>query len=443
MTEVPEEHQSFTESEPNQTQRTVLLLTYSFPPRGERTALRAVSIAKSLRHLGWNVIVVCPAPDGTSNRDEGWAEELETLGIEIHRTAPVKRIALNSDGSVKVPPSVVKNSKQWISAWGVSPDSAIAWQKEALLTINKIMSEQFVNILYISAPPFSTLAIGSVVANQYSIPFAVDYGDEWLNNPLLSFPTPMHREKARAIEESVLKQAELICVPTRTKKEDLLRRNRFLSHEDIAILPHGFDPDDKTEALQRSAQLSPDSHCTITHYADFTDGKTPKYFLSALRQLRQRRPETIPHILVRILGLTRNNHKSLVRKWQLADAVHIINIFDRRSALQHCAESDVLWLAEQHDSHAGNAVLGDYLGMGKPILLTSPDGALRKFVNGFTGCYTADYDKVSAISKTLEQIYDDWKSRSLKPPTQEQIQPYNRTEMLRDLSRRLGMAMKI
>jgi glycosyltransferase involved in cell wall biosynthesis len=443
MTDESEEHQSFIESEPDKTQRTVLLLTYSFPPRGERTALRSVTVAKTLRLLGWNVIVVCPAPDGTSNRDEGWAQELESLGIVIHRTAPVKRIPLNSDGSVKVSASIVRNSTQWISAWGAVPDTAIAWQKEALQTIGKIMSEQFVNVLYISAPPFSTLAIGSIIANEYSIPFAVDYGDEWLNNPLLSFPTPMHREKARALEESVLKQAELICVPTRTKKEDLLRRNRFLSHEDIAILSHGYDPDDKTTPILSSAQLSPDLHCTITHYADFTEGKTPKYFLSALRQLRQRRPDVVPHLHVRILGLTRTNHKSLVRKWQLADAVHIINIFDRRSALQHCAESDVLWLSEQYDSHAGSVVLGDYLGMGKPILLTSPDGALRKQVQGFTGCYTTDYKNISAISKTLEQIYDDWKSRSLKPPTQEQIQPLNRTEMLRDLSRRLGMAMKI
>lgn len=419
--------------------RTVLIVAYNFPPRAERYGLRTANIARNLLDHGWKPVVLTCAPDGTCNRNEGWAAELEEAGVEIYRTKPFKRIPAQPDGSVKVPSPRVTSMKRWFAQWNRQPDIYIAWRNEALRMSEQIMRDHYINVILGVAPPFSDFTLAQEIATNYAIPYTIDYGDIWNENPLHAYPTPAHQRKVKAMEEHLLKQAAMVFVPTRTTKEDLLRRHRFLTHEEITIVPHGYD----VREYNTSVQPNKTNGCVLTHYADFTNGETPKHMFTALKNLRAKREDIRNQLHIRIVGLLRERHKKLIRKWQLHDVVHHFPTTERATAVHLCLESDALWLCLQHDTPAGHPVLSDYIAMRKPVLLTAPRGALHKVVTDSQAGFVSEPKDVATITQHLEKIFDAWKSNALPKPQEQFAEQFNCVNGVKDVSRHLGMSMRL
>ncbi|MBL7998409.1 MAG: hypothetical protein JNL32_07215 [Candidatus Kapabacteria bacterium] len=419
-------------------QRTVLLVSYHFPPRGERSAVRSVNIARTLAAMGWKVVVLCCMPDGTTVRDDDWSATLEGEGIHIYTTPSNRTPVPLRDGLIHVPSPAMQSFRQWVLQWKRQPDVHIAWEREAYTMAKRIMSEHYVNVVLASAPPFSTYVIARRIASDYGIPFAIDVAGEWLENPALMYPTPMHRSSVVALEEALVKQAGIVFATNRLKKEDMLRRHRFLTHEEIVIAPHGFYDDDVT-----NRGIHDTSHCTITHYADFTNGLTPKYMLKALRLLFTKRADIRSQLIVNIVGLARQQHRKLSKKYGLNDCVRFFDTVNRRTALSVCAESNVLWLAAEHDAPASNALMGEYLGFAKPIFLTSPSGTLLNTAKESNAVFHAGYTDVKAIAQQVENIFDAWKSSQLPRANQQHLDTLSYKTIGKDISRSLGMIMRL
>lgn len=206
-----------------QPSRSILIVSYDFPPRAVRTAVRAANVATFLAKNEWRVHVVCCAPDGTVRRDEVWASQLEQDGIQIHRTKPLKRIEVLPNGSIKTSNPRLLKLQRWFKQWSMQPDVYAPWRKAALRSIEQIIADESINILLAVAPPFSDFTLVQETAERNAIPFAVDYGEVWLDHPEHSYPTPMHRNGAAQMEQELLRKAAVILSTTRRTKEDLLR----------------------------------------------------------------------------------------------------------------------------------------------------------------------------------------------------------------------------
>lgn len=423
----------------NADQRTVLFIAYHFPPRGERIGLRTSTIATNLGEYGWKSLVLTCSPDGTTPRDEGWAQQLEEQGVEIYRTKAFRRVPTQADGSIKLPSPRLRRMSRWLKQWMQQPDVFIAWRTEALRMAEQIMRDHYVNIICAAAPPFSDFLIAQEIGQKFNVPFAIDYGDIWVDNPDHIYPTPFHREKVRAMEETLLKQSAMIFTPTRATKEDILRRHRFLTHEEIAIAPHGFD------GREFPQHIKPDAHngFVMTHYGDFANGESPKYVLTALKNLRAKREDIRAQFTLRIAGLVRNSHRKLLRKWELQDCVQLLGATERNAALQHVMESNVLWLNLAEDSPAGSAYLGDYFGARKPIFLTSPAGSIRTMAMDSKAAFACDGKDVATIQKTLEELFDAWKRNALPHPNEQYLAQFDRAAQAKEVSRHLGMSMRL
>lgn len=421
-------------------ERTVLILSYNFPPRGGRKALRTEHVVRELPALGWKTIVLTCAPDGTQNRDEGWSSLLMDTGIDIYKTKPIKLVPLKSDGSIKIPSMISQKVSAYLQGFAHQPDRYMAWQKQALELANQIINEHFVNVIYASAPPFSNIIIAQELANKHNIPFVVDYGDTWIECAEHTYPTPMHRTRNEAMQEHVLKQAAFVFASSRTMKEHILRKHRFLSHEEISIIPHGFLQADY-EAI--NAQPNALNGCVITHYADFINGETPKYFLQALRALHAKNKDVAEKITLRIVGLVRPSHKKLIRKYGLTEKVHVVSPVERNAALQYVMESDALWLCTNNDTTEGIVALNDLLGSRKPLLVTSSKQHILEAAKPYNHIRAVEYKNVEAIQKELEKIVEEWKRNNLQKASEQTIEQAELTPHIKEVSRRLGMSMRL
>lgn len=434
----------------SENERTILIISYDFPPRAVRGATRAAHLAVSLARNGWRTIVVACSPDNYVNRDEVWLQSMTDAGVEVHTTAPIRRNDAPAGARVSTPSPLVRRWSRWWRQWRQQPDEMISWRRNALPVIDDILAATTVNMLLAVGPPFSDFTLAQEVAEQHSIPFALDYGETWLESPLHTMPTPMHRTTSLKLEEAALRKAALIFTTTRRTKEDLLRRFRYLTHEDILIVPHGYDEGEWTldmdaRVREYCADLPPvpAGACLITAYQDFHEDDTIRMMLKAIRQLCAKKPELRSRLRVRIIGLVRPKHRHLVRTWKLADVVDIRTIADRPVACAMVKKTDIAWYVSRHDSDAGSAIIGDYCGAKKPVLVHCPSGRFVSVVQEVLPCIHAEAGSAKQIRAGIEAALDAWSAGSLAVKDSAKRDACSYAVSTKEMSRLLGIGMKM
>lgn len=431
-------------------ERTILIISYDFPPRAVRGATRAAHLSVSLARNGWRTIVVSCSPDNYVNRDEVWMQAITDQGVEIRTTPAVRRSDAPPGARVVTPSPMMRRIGKWWKQWRQQPDEMVSWRRPAMPVIEQILAETEVNMILATAPPFSDFTLAQEVAEKYSIPFALDYSETWLESPLHTTPTPMHRTTSLKLEEAALRKAAMIFTTTRRTKEDLLRRFRYLTHEDILIVPHGYDEaewmgvqDERVRSSIAELPSVPSGACVITAYQDFHEDDTIRIMLKAIRQMCAKKPEMRSKIRVRIIGLVRPKHRHLVRTWKLADVVEIHTVVDRPVACAMLQKTDIAWYVSRHDSDAGSAVIGDYCGAKKPVLLNSPQGRLVQLVQELLPCIHAEAGSVKKIRAGLETVVDEWSKGVLTVSDSAKRDACSYAVSTKEMSRLLGIGMKM
>jgi len=106
----------------SENERTILIVSYDFPPRAVRGATRAAHLAVSLARNGWRTIVVACSPDNYVNRDDVWLQSMTDAGVEVHTTAPIRRSDAPAGARVSTPSPWVRRWSRWWRQWRQQPD---------------------------------------------------------------------------------------------------------------------------------------------------------------------------------------------------------------------------------------------------------------------------------------------------------------------------------
>jgi len=416
------------------TERTVLIIAYYFPPMGLSGVQRTLKFVKYLPEFGWKPIVLTTSPPDYYAFDESLEDDLSSEEIYIYRT--------NYSGDNKKPKTVKFPSyfKQRIGRYLMSfvyqPDRFIKWKKDAYILAQKIFSQHKVDVIFATAPPFTDFILAKELADKYNKPFLVDYRDVWIDNPFHAFPTPLHKHYCEKIEHEILTHTKKAIVVTRHSKEALVKRYGFISHNDISIIPHGYDPDD----FAPYKNVKPDRQkFTITHSGLFQDDRSPKYFLKALSNFLSKYPEAKKHVSARFLGLMRKNHLKIVKKLGLSENVEIKGYLKHSEVIENLMQSDVLWFM-QNDIVRSPGKLFEYFGASKPILACIPDGVIRKIALDSKAAIATEPRDIPAIERAIESLYNLWKNKNLPEPRIEYIEQFDRKQLTHELSKELALA---
>ncbi|HRS01311.1 MAG TPA: glycosyltransferase [Bacteroidota bacterium] len=453
----------------------VLVIAYYFPPMALSGVQRISKFVKYLPEFGWNPIVL------TTNApyyqfDNSLLDELIQKNIKIYRTDENRSKSLknnnkqnseekNNENLGEYKRNINNNNQFTFSYPGrfrqrlqaiilqtiFQPDSRRMWKKKALKTAETIFQENDIDLILATAPPFTDFLVAEELSDKYNIPFILDYRDLWVDNPYYIYTTVFHKNYAVKLENRILTKAARTIVITREMKNRLLQRYRFLNHNDITIIPHGYDQEDFDKARtfqQNTSEIFPlnkntkKSKFIITHSGLFSQDLTPKYLFQAVSELIQEKPEMKDTLEIRMVGILQKKFIKMINKLNLQDNVKAPGYLNHIQSLQALLQSDVLWLMMPNGLVTPGRLF-EYLGARKPIIFSSPKSDLTQIVESTGAGIITQPNDVKELKKAILNYYNLWKKNSLPIPNESVIEKYERKELTRQLAKELAYCVKL
>lgn len=394
---------------------------------GSGNALRAAKFAKYFPKYGWEPYVITSNPKRYFFRDEYLLEEQKAAGTKIYRTNS-SRSKSHLTGS-KLPHLPNEGSRKFfrnMKSLYKFPDAHKSWIKKALRLAGEIIEREKIEILFATAPPFSDFVVASELKAKYNIPLIIDYRDSWLDSNVNFYPTPYHRFRNRKLEQEALRVADEVITVNRRIKEQIIEEYHYIKHDDISIIPHGFDKEDYSGAANGS--LPKKTKMRFTYAGNFFDLMTPKYFLEALAIVFKRRPELRRDIEACFLGLLSRENLKLVKKNNLSDVIYNPGYINHAESIRYMLSSDVLWFTIGKgggEQMISPVKLSEYIGARKPILACVPDGAAKLMLKGYDAFKTCEPDEPESIADMIIEYYGQFKQRAIPTANETIVQKFD------------------
>jgi len=433
----------------------VLVIAYYFPPLGLSGVQRTLKFVKYLPEFGWQPTVLTVEDRGYFAKDESLLAELEDLEIEIIRTPSLDPLHFfKGSGVVKMPSKRVYQASTRLSSLFFLPDNKIGWKGKAvhrgaaLLMGNSAENTKAghgnaaFDVVFATAPPFTDFLIGRDLKKLSGIPLVLDYRDPWLENPLHSYPTPLHRALHHRMEKSVLRWADHVIAINRRMKELILNSSSSLSHHDVTIISQGFDPADYADSLPERT----DTRMRITHTGTFYFDRSPRAFLAGLQSFLRRRPEAGGKIVAEFVGAFRDEDRKHIASLGLDDSVEVRGYMPHAQCVRETRLADVLWMTigeSRGMDVASTGKLYEYIAAGKPILACMTDCAARRELEKHGAAFFCPPDDDEAISEHIEKLFDLFRARALPAPPADYVAQFDRRLLTGELARIFGKVLRV
>jgi glycosyltransferase involved in cell wall biosynthesis len=459
----------------------VLVIAYYFPPMGLSGVQRTLKFVKYLPEFGWRPIVLTagdtpyyahypslleelqPLIDrghirivrtegsgvpwlkgkrvkGTSQRGEGTQQR-----EELQNNSSNERFATNpSPSTLKLPSAWYQRLRSKIIQTVYQPDSRVSWKKPALAAAHTIFKEERIDAIFTTAPPYTDFLIARELRKQYNVPYLMDYRDAWVSNPVLNFyATPLHKAYAYKLEDECLRSSNAITVVNRRMKEVLLEHYNFLSHEDVTIVPHGYDPDDVAAALDIADRFRNPSKFRMTYGGAFYVGRSPQAIFEAIKLAIRTEAGLQNDLELVFAGILQKEFQRMAQKTGLATNIVAMGYLPHLESVALLLASDVVWMTMSDDISAPGK-LYEYLGTGRTVLGLVPSGSqAEKILRQYGAAMTAPPNDIPAIAQAIVDLYRNWKSGSLPRNVNVPfVKTFDRRLLSKEIARQLGWMLR-
>lgn len=347
----------------------ILLVTYYFPPFNSVGAMRPGKLAAYLQAQGHDVqVLTCsnqPYPEG--------------LALEL----PANHVSATPAWSVNAPIEWVLGGREKVASEGFAggaprpavarlgyvyrtllhwPDAQRGWVAGAVRKGRELLGARTFDLIYATAPPYSTLRVAAELAGASGVPLVVEFRDLWTDNHSYAYPA-WRRWFERRREDALLRTASALVTVSEPLAAKLARHGK-----PVWVVRNGCDPED-FEGLLRPEEMQRDAD---TLDIVFTGNVYPRYydtrlFCEGLRRFLQEGGKARVHVMGRNIAALR----------QAAEAAGVSACFrfqatvPRRTALAMQRHADLL-LFFLWQGATGEGVfslkLFEYAGAGRPVL---------------------------------------------------------------------------
>jgi glycosyltransferase involved in cell wall biosynthesis len=421
----------------------VLVIAYYYPPMGLSGVQRTLKFTKYLKNYNWEVTVLTSGGTGYYAHDVSLLKEAEEAGIRIVRTSGKDiHTYLKKRGTIKMPAEIIRKTFSRLTNLIFIPDNKISWAEKAFQKGRELLKNEAFDVIFVSGPPFSAFNTGRKLKQEFDIPLVIDYRDLWYGNHFMFYPTPVHSMIHKKMEYQVLRAADKIIAINRKMKEEIIKNFKFLSFEDIFIIPHGFDPADFEN---KNGTDKTNNKLWIAYSGLFYEFITPKYFLRAFRKLVVERPDVAENIELHFIGLLRNENRKLIKKLHLQEYVKEYGYIDHNKSIIKILSADLLWLMIGKGKNAdtiSSSKLYEYFGTRKPIIACVPEGSAKAAAEEYKASFITDPEDIDEIKNTFIKVYELYRSNQLPVPDEEFILRHRRDFLTEQLSKQFLFLVK-
>ncbi len=387
----------------------LLLIAFYFPPAGGGGVQRTLKFCRDLPDLGVDVDVLAPSDPKWFALDEPLLDAIPAR-TTVHRARFLgPRSSFRGEalrGARGLRRAAVHARYAYERA--LVPDKALPWAATAVPAAVRIVRRRRIDAIMTTSPPASVHLIGAAVATATSKPWVADLRDSWLAHPHRQYERRGVRAK-RAVERrmarTVAHRATALVAVTDAIAAELAGLDPGAAGK-THVIGHGVDLSDFA-----GLDHAPTDRFTIVHTGAFFGQRTPRPFLTAVRDLLERRPDLRGQVLVRFVGDMRESDRAWARDLGIDAAWEETGFLPYRDAIAAQRGADALLLLIPHAGGRGDTVISgkvyEYLAARRPILAAVPPNGVAAALVGEAGAgEVADPDDPGAQSRALEALVD-------------------------------------
>ena len=286
------------------------------------------------------------------------------------------------------------------------PDEAVIWLPFALLKGFALNKENSYDFIISSGFPFTCHVLGFIL-KQFNgdIPWIADYGDPWVNNPLL--PMPKWRSWTdEKIESKILKSANKIIVTTREARKHYLSLYPFLRNENVKVISQGSSPEEYHEVPPETT-----NKFRIVHTGKFYKANDPIIFFDTLKQLKQIWKDLE---IVITANLVNDDYKRYIKNNGLSEIVRFIGFVPHRRAIALQKGASLLLIIGHRGGIQVPGKIYEYIAAQRPILSIKNDEAdlASKLVEKLNRGIAVPNNPLK-IRDSLIHFHNLWKNKKL------------------------------
>lgn len=373
--------------------RSVLLISYYFPPLGMAGVQRPLKLAKYLFRLGWKVYVLTVKPIAYWETDSTLLADFPPE-IPVFRAGsadPARLTYLLGRKERKDSGRLSGTKRTWDSKLGFVPFASI---KAARLV------EKFdIAAVWTTSPPPSIHLVGRWLKQNKKVSWLADFRDPW------EVEAPEPDSNVWKKRQDKLKRLLQFSDGVTTVNDSLKNyMESFAGVGKVATVFNGFEPGNALPA-----RPSPSKVFTLAYGGTLNASHHPYLFLKALSSWKKEAGHSFRLLLVgRVLGLP-------LLQWLdelgLAEDAEATGYLAHPEARRRLSEADLFLLfLPPEPKYRLNlpAKIFEYIGLERPTLSVAfAEGAVADFLSAYpVGCLCAGEE---AIIEALNSYYQLWK----------------------------------
>ncbi|GAC1463439.1 MAG: glycosyltransferase family 4 protein [Isosphaeraceae bacterium] len=331
--------------------RSVLILTYHFPPSAASGSFRMLGFARHLPGHHWRAVVVAPPSLPWEPVDPELTGQVspETIlyPVSYPRSRLARRLALMS-----------------------------CWLPGAARACTRAIREQRPEVLMTSGPPQQIHWLGLWLKRRHGLPWLADFRDPWY--PEGRFGQKRGRDLASlqvaAQEAAVMRAADAVIANAPGACQEL--RDAYPRHrEKFVTLPNGYDRETFEDVRAKVSPRRSGGPIRVVHAGSIYVGRDPRPFLDAVKTLSD---DPGPPLEVAFFGPPAESNLDLVHEVQargLSARIKIHGQVPYAQVLREMAGAEILLLMDTPGRKVGvPAKLYEYIGAGRPVLALGEQG---------------------------------------------------------------------
>lgn len=392
----------------------VLVIAYHYPPVGGGGVFRTLKFTKYLPQFGFRPYVLTVKNSMYTPKDPTLVKEISPE-VKVISTFSFEHRILRASRLLNIDPE-----------WFFITDANLGWLPFAVQAGTKIIRQENIDVIYVTAPIWTSLLIGYVLKGKTHKPLVIDFRDPWTINPYNEPPTKVHARIENCLERRVLASADYVITVSQPYRQRLTEKYPFLKNK-CEVIMNGFDPDDFKDLKRQPLQ----NKFRIGHMGSLYGLRTPKYFLHALQILVQQKPHLRKQIEVQFVGNYGKEAPVIVDKLGLNDLVQFIGYIPHEKCLELMVNSHLLLLIVASEDYRTSGIvtgkLFEYLFSGRPVLaLASKKSIVANIIQSANAGLVVSSD-TEAIKEAILKFYEQWAEGKLSATTDMAIiEQYNR-----------------
>ena len=370
--------------------RSILIVSWEFPPSDATGAHLPASFARHASHAGWDVSVICsPRPQHENPNGASLAACVPST-VNVCR---VSRLLATEHHARMHPPA-------W-SAPTIDGDyfTAVAMTNAGLGAFADLPPAA----VFATGPRFSNFVAARWLADAFGAKLVLQYRDEWtVNTPTFVKVSP----DDVAAEAKCLARADLITFVSEGKRLAYQRAFPTLDPRKLVTIPNGWEPYFHDKAARGSKHLGEnEGKFRLVYTGRWHSSLEP--LLRDLERLFASQPHLQSRLQIVMVGRQLPQNVALMTAFQnkYPGSLRVMAPVPPGIAIEVQKEADALLLLNEH-TYDGVVPLKtfDYLRGDRPILVFGQEGGAAKIVEKLGAGHVAKVGDVASLTHAVDAI---------------------------------------